>query len=250
VKPYLRVILVISSMVVLFILTFTLYLSVGGHRNADKATKLSSITSAAEFSNSQDQEISSTYEDVDRQNSPTNSLNVKTANSNETVAASASNITDTDLRSVRLDDFAKTNWDNVGFASISSLVETYYWSMREGDVGRLLECMSAREQPPWKAIVNYHGETILGPVFRSAISNVTLFRLSMPVSVSLQTGSQFVIKVTHLSDSGTIGNEYLALAKENEQWRIDGVRGCLNSHYHGGQLPFTDILEQLTNEER
>jgi len=54
-------------------------------------------------------------------------------------------------------EFSVFNWSNLGFGTINSVLQTYYWSMHERQLPRLLECMS----PSLSGITSYPPNLIL-----------------------------------------------------------------------------------------
>ena len=148
--------------------------------------------------------------------------------------ATAGHISDADLLDVVGNDVKASEWSNLGFASIPSLIQTYYSGMREGNVLRISDCLSQQE----RTYFAHRQRQGLGLEFKVAVTNVTRYTINS--ATKLESG-QLLITVTHAVVGGGSVLEYLAVVKERSGWKIDGERGYLQYGHHGGNVPISVV---------
>lgn len=160
--------------------------------------------------------------------SETNSVAVENAE------AGVEQVSEEDLLSVRGDYLEKAAWHDAGVGSISALVETYYWAMRDGSLGRFSECLSPREQ---RLFVQRRSQR-LSDEFRGAVQNV----LGYMIGPIVQTNGQMVLVIKHSMAGGGSVNEFLAVVKQEGRFSIDGEKGYLQYGHHGPDIPIALVL--------
>jgi hypothetical protein len=148
--------------------------------------------------------------------------------------ATTGHVSAADLLDVVGNDVRAPDWGNLGFASIPSLIQTYYWGMREGDVRRISDCLSQQERPYFL----HKQREGLDLEFKAAVTNVTRYTIN---SVTQLESGQLLVTVTHAVVGGGSVLEYLAVAKERNGWKIDGERGYLQYGHHGGNVPISVV---------
>ena len=128
--------------------------------------------------------------------------------------------------------FEKAEWTDAGFSTVPSLVETYYFSLREGQIHKTLECVTPKELLGWHKFLGLK-ESVLSGQFSNALREETEYQIE---SIVQSPGKEFVVRVSHLMMNGSHITERLAVAAISNQWKTAGISGGLNYPHRPGIL--------------
>lgn len=137
----------------------------------------------------------------------------------------------------------RSEWGDLGDGTMLSLVETYYWSMRDGNIGRWMGCMSSREFMIWNNI-SKESKRSMGEKLRKAVSNVKAFTID---SVAAFNNDEYIITLQHTLVTGKQVIERLAIIKSEGRWKIAGEAGFLGYRHHPGDVSKYDWLSHTDN---
>jgi hypothetical protein len=141
-------------------------------------------------------------------------------------------LADADLRNIAGRTFKKDEWHDAGSETISSLVENYYFAMREGDLARMSNCLSPMELLVWPARIGGR-ESVVQEEFATALHNATEYQIQ---SIA-EFGDDYIVAVRHVMANGNQREEHFAVINLSNEWKIAGTIGELNYPHHvGGDL--------------
>ena len=156
-------------------------------------------------------------------------------------------ISEDELAAVGHNYLEKSTWRNAGLGSIESVVQSYYWAIREGNERCLSNCLSQTEQRHFgrKAEQNrgYLDEWLSG----SCLTNVAGYQIAS--AVKIEEHAQTVVSLSFSMAGGSAREEHLAIVNENGQFKIDGARGRLMYGHHAGRLPVTLMMRKGRQQE-
>ena len=125
-------------------------------------------------------------------------------------------------------EFIKPDWKNAGFQTISSVIETYYWAMRQTNFSRWIECMTPREQKNWRLLSN--GKTnLFMDKFASGLEKVMSYRIESMTTFSEQ---EYLVYVKHTVAERQPVVERFAVQRADTGWKIAGEEGELRYPHH------------------
>jgi hypothetical protein len=142
-------------------------------------------------------------------------------------------ISEDEMNSVASSYLEKTDWHDAGRKTITSLIQTYYWSLREGRPDRYSECLSNRERH-FAALKQISG---LSEQFTRSVTNV----LGYNITSLTETNGQIIAIVKHSLTHNRSIYEFLAIVKQQKEFRIEGAKGNL-SYGHHGSVPIGLVL--------
>ncbi|MDB6068693.1 MAG: hypothetical protein JWR26_4901 [Pedosphaera sp.] len=141
--------------------------------------------------------------------------------------------------------FPKEDWHDSGYGTISSTIETYYWSMREKNFTRWLECNSPEEQEAWKGLtkgkIDEHTSTLA-----ASLQNDHVYHIQSAVKFTNDKYhiDEYVLVVQHTSINGKTAQERLAIVKVGKEWKIAGEDGQLYYPHHPSGTSIYDALSR------
>jgi hypothetical protein len=141
-------------------------------------------------------------------------------------------VTEADIQQQVGKDFARPDWADSGFGSISSLIETYYWAMREHNLHRFSECLSPVQWVGWEDTMRGREEAVVAEMSR-AVQDVEAYRIR--AITNLLDGGCFVA-ITHSAGRRRQVLEKFAVVKVGNDWKIAGFRGDLYYPHRAGLL--------------
>lgn len=142
--------------------------------------------------------------------------------------------------------FNKADWRNSGFQTISSIIETYYWSMREGNLNRWMECMTPRELTAWQLLVKGRIDVVVTKLVAS-LNEVRSYQIELAVKIHDQ---EYIITAKHTMTKGTPVVERFAVLRTGMEWKIAGEDGFLNYGHHPGDVSRFDVLPKRPDQQR
>jgi hypothetical protein len=132
----------------------------------------------------------------------------------------------------------KAEWRDSGFQTIAFLIETYYWSMREGNLDRWMECMSPRELTGWQLLVEGRTDVIAAKHIES-LEEVLDYRIESAVKFG---NEEYLVIVKHTVAKRAPVIERFAVMRMGTEWKITGEDGFLKYGHHPGNVSKFDIL--------
>jgi len=157
------------------------------------------------------------------------------------------NPSDQEMTETELADLAdahfieKANWENSGFHKVSSVIETYYWAMREGNLSQWVECMSPREMKTWQSIVKGRSNAIVAQHVKS-VEETRGYKIVSSVRFNDKDSIKYIMSVTHIMETGEKAVERFAILRIGAEWKICGEQGRLNYEHHSPEISKYDSL--------
>jgi hypothetical protein len=137
-------------------------------------------------------------------------------------------LTDADLQNISGRIFKKEEWHDAGSQTISALLESYYFAMREGDLMLISNCLSPKQLLDWP--IRSRGTTKVA--YSAAVRDEQQYQIRNMT----ERGNEYIIDVTHfMADGNEIGEQFEIINISNA-WKIAGVLGALNYGHHPGSL--------------
>jgi hypothetical protein len=141
-------------------------------------------------------------------------------------------LADADLRNIAGKAFKKDEWHDAGSETISSLIENYYFAMREGDLARISNCLSPMELLVWPARIGGR-ESVVQEEFATALHDETEYQIQSII----EFGDEYIVVVRHAMVNGNQREEHFVVINVSNEWKIAGALGELNYPHHvGGDL--------------
>lgn len=140
--------------------------------------------------------------------------------------------------------YMSANWKDAGLHSIPAVIETWHWAMQHTNYGRLLECMSPREQRLLASHAARDGTNQfmqtrvvpLAPVLYYQIRYITQFR-----------DREYVAAVCHETNGPVQPVELLAVEQFGQKWKITGEQRPLWHTWHPGDVSIYEYMVKKTN---
>jgi Domain of unknown function (DUF4878) len=140
-----------------------------------------------------------------------------------------------ELQKVNRMRFETPDLQNKGSTTILSLLETYYWALREGDFEVYFQCHSAQQQQVWEAMARAWGETNIAERFKADFQPTKDFEVT---ETTLEQDSRCVLKLEFSMFDGKKVYELLSVSKSGGEWKVNGERGYLIFGHSPGKLGF------------
>lgn len=137
-------------------------------------------------------------------------------------------LTDADLQNISGRIFKKEEWHNAGSQTISALIESYYFAMREGDLMLIPNCLSPKQLLDWP--IRSRGTT--KDIYSAAVRDEQQYQIRNLT----EHGNEYIIDVTHFMTDGNEIGEQFEIINISNAWKIAGVLGALNYGHHPGSL--------------
>jgi hypothetical protein len=189
----------------------------------------------AEVSNAPESELSETVPRAINESEVLSEQNPSTATNEvavQTEELGREPVSDAEIQSVKVDYLEKAAWQDAGLESISSIVETYYWAIREGRLDRYADCLCTAER---ELFLRTQRESQSG--FKASVAGMQGYQIESVV----RTNGLTVVVVKH-SDirRGTV-YDFVAVAREAKKLRIEGTKGFLTYRAHG-DIPIALVM--------
>lgn len=142
--------------------------------------------------------------------------------------------------------FAKADWSNSGFYTISSLLQTYYWAMREGNLSRWIECRNPLEMMIWQGQARGRTNDILAE-FVASLNEVEGYQIE--TAVPFQERGCIIVTTKHTMTSGELVVDRFAVLRTGREWKIGGEAGLLKYRHHPGLVSAYDLLHKRSVQQ-
>ena len=149
-----------------------------------------------------------------------------------------------ELAAVGHDYLEKSTWRNAGLGSIESVIQSYYWAIREGNERCLSNCLSQSEQRVFGHKAEQNRRYLDQWSSGSCLTKAAGYTFASAVKIEEYTQTQTVVSLSFSMADGSAREEYLDIVKENGQFKIDGAFGRLMYGHAPGHLPVMRFLPQ------